>query len=111
MKRAIEGLTCSWTTILVDGNQTIPHFDSSIQKTVVGGDGKSASIAAASILAKVTRDRYMVEMHQTYPDYFFAKNKGYGTKEHRSMLLKKGMSPIHRRTFCENILLQTTLNI
>ncbi|MCM1334974.1 MAG: ribonuclease HII, partial [Eubacterium sp.] len=66
---------------------------------VVGGDGLSASIAAASILAKVTRDRYMLELDRLYPEYAFAKHKGYGTKLHYERLKEYGMCPEHRRSF------------
>lgn len=111
MHRALEALKNPWNTILVDGNKKIPQFDASVQECVVGGDAKSASIAAASILAKVTRDRLMTDYDQKYPVYAFAKNKGYGTKEHRLALRRHGISPIHRKTFCEKFVLQTALDI
>jgi len=111
MHRALEALKLSWNTILVDGNKKIPHYDTSVQECIVSGDAKSASIAAASILAKVTRDRLMTEYDQEYPVYSFAKNKGYGTKDHRLALQQHGICPIHRKTFCEKFVLQTTLDI
>ena len=69
----------------------------------MGGDGKSASIAAASILAKVSRDRFMLEMAERYPQYGFERHKGYGTRLHYEMLRRYGPSPIHRRTFLKNL--------
>ena len=74
------------------------------QTSLIKGDAKSLSIAAASIMAKVTRDREMVEYHQQYPDYAFDSNKGYGTKAHYEGIEKKGITPIHRKSFLKNIL-------
>ena len=74
------------------------------QTSLIKGDAKSLSIAAASIIAKVTRDREMVEYHQQYPDYAFDSNKGYGTKAHYEGIEKKGITPIHRKSFLKNIL-------
>jgi len=82
---------------LIDGNRERP-VPVPVQ-TVVKGDSLSANIAAASILAKVTRDRYMEEMAEKYPQYGFEIHKGYGTKAHYAALTEHGMSPIHRRTF------------
>lgn len=105
MNRAIDGLSRPPDLCLVDGNRdhgsrvsiTAPHV------TIVGGDGKSASIAAASILAKVSRDRYVfTELEALYPQYRFAKHKGYGTKLHYEMLDKYGPSPIHRKSFLKS---------
>ena len=73
-------------------------------ETVVKGDGKSMSIAAASILAKVSRDRFMLEIAEKYPEYCFEKHKGYGTKLHYEMIEKYGVSPVHRRSFLKKIL-------
>ena len=73
------------------------------QTGIVKGDGASLSIAAASILAKVTRDRMMIEYDSIYPGYAFAKNKGYGTKAHYEGLQAQGMTPIHRRSFLKNL--------
>ena len=97
MRRAFEGLDIKPDMALVDGNRDpllgIPT------KTIVKGDANSMSIAAASILAKVTRDRFMLEMDEKYPEYQFSKHKGYGTKLHYEMLTKYGASEIHRKTF------------
>lgn len=97
MKRAIEGLPVKADFALIDGNckRNIPVP----AKTVVGGDAKSPSIAAASILAKVSRDRLCYELDKQYPQYGFAKHKGYGTKEHMEALRAYGPCPCHRRTF------------
>ena len=88
--------------LLVDGNRDpglpIPT------RTVVKGDGKSAAIAAASVLAKVSRDRYMLELDQEYPQYQLAKHKGYPTKLHYELIEKHGVSPIHRRSFLRKVL-------
>lgn len=97
MRRAVEQLSAQPEFALVDGNRdpglTIPT------ETIVGGDGKSANIAAASILAKVTRDRYMEQMAEQYPQYGFEIHKGYGTKRHYAAIEEFGASPIHRKTF------------
>jgi len=82
---------------MIDGNRIPPL--SIPAECIVKGDGKSASIAAASVLAKVARDRFMLEMAENYPEYQFEKHKGYGTKLHYEMLDKYGPSPIHRQTF------------
>lgn len=84
--------------ILVDGNKTIPNLSIS-QKAIIGGDKIVKSISAASIIAKVTRDRIMREMHEKYPEYDFKKHKGYGTKKHREMIKKHGFCEIHRKSF------------
>ncbi len=84
--------------LLIDGNQEIPNL-SLRQETVVGGDGTVRSIAAASIIAKVTRDRMILEYDREYPQYGLAKHKGYGTKVHMDALRKYGPSPIHRMSF------------
>lgn len=98
MRRAFEGLTkISPDYALIDGNKT-PGLPIE-QEAVIKGDARSASVAAASILAKVTRDRYMMNMDKVYPQYCFAKHKGYGTKLHYQCLDEYGPSPIHRRTF------------
>ena len=83
--------------VLVDGNQFPPLEMPG--ETVVKGDATSASIAAASVLAKVARDRYMTEQAKLYPGYGFEKHKGYGTKAHYEAIAKLGMSPIHRPSF------------
>lgn len=97
MKRAIEGLHIKADFALIDGNCS-RGFDIPT-KTVVGGDAKVPSIAAASILAKVTRDRLCYEYDKEYPEYLFGKHKGYGTKAHMEALRKYGPCPIHRPSF------------
>jgi len=97
MERAVEQLYISPDLVLVDGNRA-PGLRFPV-RTVVKGDSLSASIAAASILAKVTRDRYMEEQDALYPQYGFAVHKGYGTKRHYEALTQLGPSPIHRMTF------------
>ncbi|MDR0491687.1 MAG: ribonuclease HII [Oscillospiraceae bacterium] len=102
MNRAIEKLTIKPDIALIDGNR-----DSGIRcncTCIVGGDGKSASIAAASILAKVSRDRYMVKMSEIFPQYGFERHKGYGTKLHYEKLREFGPSEIHRATFLKRII-------
>jgi ribonuclease HII len=86
------------TVVLVDGNKEIPNF-SMEQMAVIGGDGIVKSISAASIVAKVTRDRIMMEMHKKYPVYGFDHHKGYGTKLHMDALKKHGPCEIHRQSF------------
>lgn len=101
MNRAIARLTPPPALALIDGNRsagiTFPN------RCVVGGDGKCASIAAASILAKVTRDRYMLEMAQHYPAYGFERHKGYGTKQHYAALREHGPCEIHRLSFLKDL--------
>lgn len=97
MQRAFAQLSCVPDLALIDGNRA-PGL-SCAERTIVGGDGRSASIAAASILAKVTRDRLMEEYDETYPQYGFAVHKGYGTKRHYAALREFGACPIHRTTF------------
>ena len=94
MHRAVEGLSQRPDLVLVDGNQD-PRLELPTE-TVIKGDAQSQSIAAASILAKVARDRYMVELDQQYPEYNFRKHKGYPTKEHYERLTEHGISPVHR---------------
>lgn len=97
MKRAVEGLEIKPDIALIDGNKR-PGLDIE-EWEIIKGDAKSANIAAASIIAKVSRDRYMLEMAEKYPEYQFEKHKGYGTKLHYEMIEKYGISDIHRRTF------------
>ena len=105
MQLAIDRLTPAPDFALIDGNRdhgrsaavTTPH------RMIVMGDSLSASIAAASILAKVSRDRYMKEIAAQYPQYEFDRHKGYGTKRHYELLRQYGPSPIHRRTFLKNL--------
>ena len=101
MRRALEAIVVRPALLLVDGNQKIPFVDFP-QRTLVGGDGLSASIAAASILAKVTRDRAMEARDKQFPEYGFARHKGYGTKGHFKALTEHGLSSIHRRSFCSS---------
>ncbi|MBE6856240.1 MAG: ribonuclease HII [Ruminococcus sp.] len=102
MKRAVEGLGLNPDYALVDGNK-LPSLECPAQY-VIKGDATSASIAAASVLAKVARDRYMKEIAEKYPEYMFEKHKGYGTKLHTEMLLKYGASDVHRKSFLRKIL-------
>ncbi len=97
MRRAVEQLSSSPDFLLIDGRFTI-DFDLP-QKAVVGGDAACRCIAAASILAKVERDNLMMRMHQQWPQYNFASNKGYPTAEHKQALEKHGPCPIHRRSY------------
>ncbi len=99
MLQAISNLKVNPEYVLVDGNQKI-DTDISLE-TVVKGDSKSESIAAASIIAKVTRDRLLIEYDKKYPEYGFAKHKGYGTKAHIEAIKKYGLTPIHRPSFCK----------
>ena len=102
MRRAVDGLSVKPDYALIDGNQ---HPGLSIaDETVVKGDAKSMSIAAASILAKVSRDRFMLQIAEKYPEYCFEKHKGYGTKLHYEMIEKYGVAPVHRRSFLKKIL-------
>ncbi len=98
MHRAVEGLKIKPDYALIDGNQ-YPKIPFVTEETVVKGDAKSMSIAAASILAKVSRDRFMLEKAKEYPEYCFEKHKGYGTKVHYEAIKEFGPSPIHRMTF------------
>lgn len=102
MRNAVVGLALKADYALIDGNQK-PGLEIE-QQTVVKGDAKSVSIAAASILAKVTRDRYMYEMDEKYPEYQFGKHKGYGTKLHYEKISEYGICPEHRKTFLKKIL-------
>ncbi|HHZ05750.1 MAG TPA: ribonuclease HII [Clostridiales bacterium] len=102
MKRAVEGLKLSADYALIDGNR-LPLLDIDA-KAIVKGDATSMSIAAASILAKVSRDRLMLEMAKKYPQYSFEKHKGYGTKVHIEALKEYGPCPIHRKSFLKKIL-------
>lgn len=102
MKRAVEGLDIPVDYAIIDGNKT-PELDIPAN-SIVKGDAKSMSIAAASILAKVSRDRLLLEYAKEYPEYKFEKHKGYGTKVHREALLKYGPCPIHRMSFLTKIL-------
>lgn len=98
MRRAVGQLATKPDLALVDGNRE-PDFGAIPVKTIIKGDSLSANIAAASILAKVTRDRYMEEQDKIYPQYGFALHKGYGTQAHYAALREFGACPLHRRTF------------
>ena len=101
MNRALEQLSLIPELALIDGNRTkgiaLPS------RAVIKGDAKCADIAAASVLAKVTRDRYMLQMAEQYPQYGFEQHKGYGTKQHYAALLQYGPSPIHRMSFLKKL--------
>jgi ribonuclease HII len=101
MKRAVEGLSIKPDIALIDGNRK-PNTGIK-EETIVKGDAKSISIAAASILAKVSRDRYMLDLDRQYPEYQFAKHKGYPTALHYEMIKKYGVSPVHRVTFLKTL--------
>ncbi len=98
MQRAIAGLETTPELCLIDGNQKIPNL-SLPQQTLVKGEDRSISIAAASILAKVWRDRLMIELDKIYPHYHLAKNKGYGTAQHLLAIEQYGITPEHRQSF------------
>lgn len=102
MRQAIESLSVSPDLLLNDA-VTIPKV-SVRQVPIIRGDAKSLSIAAASVIAKVTRDRMMVEYDARYPNYGFAEHKGYGSKMHQEAIRTYGVTPIHRKTFLKNIL-------
>lgn len=101
MKRAVEALGITPDLALVDGNRKpktgIP------EETLIKGDAKCISIAAASVLAKVSRDRYLTALDKQYPEYQFAKHKGYPTALHYEMIKKYGISPVHRLSFLKNL--------
>lgn len=103
MNRAIEGLSVKPDFALIDGNR-VPRGIKIPCETVVKGDSKSMSVAAASVLAKVTRDRLMLEYDKKYLEYNFKKHKGYGTKEHTELIKQYGPCEIHRLSFLKNIL-------
>lgn len=103
MNRAIDGLKIKPDFALIDGNR-VPKDIKIPCETVVKGDAKSCSIAAASILAKVTRDRLMMEYDKKYPQYLFAQHKGYGTKAHYEAINQYGVCEIHRLSFLKNVL-------
>ena len=106
MRRALSALAFPPDYLLVDGRD-LPQLSPS-GRAVIKGDDRSFTIAAASIIAKVTRDRLMVALHERYPDYGFDRHKGYGTAAHRDMILKFGSCPVHRLTFLRKILPEKT---
>jgi len=101
MRRAVEGLGVNPDYVLVDGNR-LPGTGIK-EEAIVKGDAKSISIAAASILAKVTRDRMLLELDKEYPEYGFAQHKGYPTKLHYDMIKEHGVLPVHRLSFLKNL--------
>lgn len=101
MKRAVDGLAVRPDLALIDGNRR--PGTGIREETIVKGDAKSISIAAASILAKVSRDRYMLALDKKYPEYCFAKHKGYPTALHYEMIKKYGVSPVHRLSFLKTL--------
>jgi len=104
MERALDAIQTKWDLAIIDGNRGHPRIPVENQRTIVDGDALSASIAAASIVAKVTRDRIMEKYHEEYPEYDFISNKGYATETHRSRIIEHGLCKIHRRTFCSELL-------
>lgn len=98
MHRALEKLSVQPEHIIVDGNRFKP-YNFIPYRTVVKGDGKYLSIAAASVLAKTYRDDYMLRLHAEYPQYDWASNKGYPTRAHRKAVMEQGLTPYHRKTF------------
>lgn len=101
MKRAVEGLKIKPDFALIDGNRK-PNTGVE-EMPLVKGDAKSISIAAASILAKVSRDRYLLELDKKYPEYLFSQHKGYPTKLHYEKIKEHGISPVHRLSFLKNL--------
>ena len=102
MKRAVEGLVIKPDLAFIDGNR---YANTGVKEiTIVKGDSKCMSVAAASIIAKVSRDRFMQDVDKQYPQYQFSKHKGYGTKLHYEMIEQFGVSPVHRKTFLKNII-------
>ena len=101
MRRAVEGLSLAADYALIDGNRMPPLAIAG--ETVVKGDSRSMSIAAASVLAKVSRDHVMLELDRLYPQYAFAQHKGYGTALHYEKINEFGISPVHRSTFLKNL--------
>ena len=102
MKRAVEKLDIKPDVALIDGNR-LPDLNIP-SKAIIKGDANSISIACASILAKVSRDRLMRKIDKKYPEYKFEKHKGYGTKLHVELIKEHGISPIHRKSFLRKIL-------
>ena len=113
MERALVAVQQKIETIglvLIDGNQCLPQYTKA-QKYVIKGDGKSSSIAAASILAKVARDDECLALEEVYPGYGFAKHKGYGTAEHREAIEALGPCKAHRKSFLSKLSQQTELSL
>lgn len=101
MRTALHYLDCPYDKIIVDGDKVIPHIESN-QQAIIAGDDKSMSIAAASVIAKVTRDRMMRQYHKDYPGYDWDSNKGYGSSRHYEGIRSLGITPLHRKSFLKN---------
>ena len=101
MRQALSQIPHSYECILVDGNKEIPHVIET-QHAIIGGDNKSASIAAASVVAKVTRDRMMDKYAKIYTGYDWENNKGYGSSKHYEAIRSQGITPLHRKSFLKN---------
>lgn len=101
MRQALSQIDVHYECILVDGNKEIPKVNTP-QHAIIGGDNKSASIAAASVIAKVTRDRMMEEYAQIYSGYDWESNKGYGSQKHYEAIRSQGITPLHRKSFLKN---------
>lgn len=106
MLGALEKTGVEPDCVLIDGNPMHLHPK---EKTLVKGDAKIAAIAAASVVAKVTRDAMMVELDSVYPGYGFAKSKGYASAEHRAAIAERGLTPVHRKSFCEHFVAPPSL--
>ena len=105
MRRSLENIKSDYAAVIVDGNQDPYKKTRNNITTVVKGDSKSLTIAAASIIAKVTRDHLMQELHEEFPEYNWIKNNGYGTKEHVAAINKYGCTKHHRKLFLRKILM------
>ncbi|MBE6023641.1 MAG: ribonuclease HII [Cellulosilyticum sp.] len=101
MRQALGQIQKEYQCILVDGNKEIPSVECK-QEAIIGGDNKSASIAAASVIAKVTRDHMMEEYAKLYPGYDWESNKGYGSQKHYDGIRQQGVTPLHRKSFLKN---------
>jgi len=108
MKKSIDSLSVAPTKLLIDGDK-FPGHNGIEYECIIGGDAKVQSISAASIIAKVTRDRIMVELAKEYPGYAWESNAGYGTKDHMNAIENLGLTKIHRRTFCTRFLNPKTI--
>ncbi len=105
MHKALDDLKVEFQRILVDGNK-FNDYKNIEHHTIIKGDNKYMSIAAASILAKTYRDEYMIDIHNRYPEYDWINNKGYGTKKHRATIQDMGLTPYHRKSFCSKYIVE-----